>query len=70
MATPKPISPKKPTYGAPEKPNVVRLAMIWGFIIIGIAAIVYMIATNAPQKRLNCSKSSASLIEFGTCTEE
>ncbi len=65
--TPKP----KPTYGKPEKPDTKGQIIKYGFIILALIAMIWMIATNARQKNLVCnSGGTTSLIGFGSCTEE
>jgi hypothetical protein len=64
---------KKPAYGQPEKSNLKALVLGWGFVVLGIGVIIWLAMIAAPEKKLTCNRPgghSASLIEFGTCTDE
>jgi hypothetical protein len=67
------IPPKK----APPKPQPAdndrrNKYLMWGFIVIGILAIGWMIYASPKEKNLNCSSrnGATSLTGFGSCTEE
>jgi hypothetical protein len=70
MATP----PKKPVTKGKFQPKVEKEnpAAKWikiGLIVVGVGAIIILIATNPKQRQLSCSGSS-SINSFGSCTEQ
>ncbi len=66
-ALPKP----KARFGKPEKTNPTQAILTWGFVVIGVIGIIWMIAANPRQKNLNCTSApTSSLTGFGSCTTE
>jgi hypothetical protein len=63
-----PPPPKKPI--KPEPKGGLQKAIAWAFIILGAGAIAYMIATNPPQKKLVCNRTTTSITGIGACSEE
>jgi hypothetical protein len=61
----------KRTFGSPEKTSILKTLFLWTLIALGIAGIAWMIDSDPPQKRLNCTRApTTSLIGFGSCVEE
>jgi hypothetical protein len=61
----------KNRYGPPEKPHYLRAFMLWGFIIAGIAGIIWMIVSLPREKPMVCrSDVPNSLIGWGTCSDQ
>jgi len=71
-APPPSKSPKKPSFGKPEKPSLVSRLLPWLLVAVGVAAIAIMVIKNPPQKQLVCHNVAGgnSLTAMGTCTEE
>lgn len=61
----------RPTIKTDESSLMVKIGK-WSLVALAVAAIGWMIWSNPPQKRLNCSKNSGetSLIGFGSCSDE
>ena len=65
-----PVPPRKKPEKTDSKERV-QTILLWGVVVCGIAAIIWMIAVNPKEKRLVCDTSvRPSLIGFGSCTEE
>jgi hypothetical protein len=58
-------------FGEKEKPNYVKTSLLWGIVVLGIVAIIWMAESAPRQKPLVCRTGfMTSLTGFGTCTEE
>ena len=59
------------TFGPPEKKNRGKAILAWGFVVLGIAGIAWMIYASPHQRNLNCDLNARpSLLTFGSCVEE
>ena len=68
MAKPaKKVAQTKRSIEPSEDQELIKKLVIAAFIIIGVALIVWLFATAAPEKQLICNGSS-SLNGFGSCT--
>jgi len=68
----RPSPPPPFRYGKPEKTNWLRVFLLTAFIIFGVSAIVWMIATNKRMPSLTCQAYTGSGLwsAFGRCQEE
>jgi hypothetical protein len=69
--SPDPALKPNPVYGKPEKRSPIKIILFGLFVILAIGGIAWMMMSVPREGTIVCrSDAPASLIGFGTCTEE